>query len=300
MSYTSKSTIVAFQDTKEAALYSSYVVPIMISDLIPHGELDELETFEILPKLLPISLVDPKSPRSVHPDVIDYVAQFLVTFPQAIGILGIANGETLQQRKLQELPKLHKKIATLLDSVSDVVTAVHGNDQSASLEPKLEDISCQLIGLKLIDVNKMSWRQLMEFREDKEAAKALRNLRLFMQEKFDGKSSSFVFDSLNTAIEKHDEAVKRWGFETKTAVLESIFSSKSFSALTAGTITIALGVPIIPVAALAAAFEIGSVSMKIVNKRRGLAEFRRFDPVTYLVSARDLIKASPLRQERTG
>ena len=61
--------------------------------------------------------------------------------------------------------------------------------------------------------------------------------------------------------------------------------------LVAGTITIAFGAPLAVGAAAVAAFEIGNVSLKIVGKRRGLAEFRRFDPVTYLVSARELPEA---------
>lgn len=293
MSYSSTSTVVAFQDTKEAALYSDHVVPILISDLIPHSASGELELFEILPKLLPTSLVDPNAPRSVHPGVIQYVSQFLITFPQALNIRELRSGESLEERNRNELPNLHRNIAELLGSVSETVTGVHGEDQTASAGSKTEDVSCQLIGLQLVDVSRTSWRQLMEFREDRTSAQALRNLRLFLQEKFDGKSKEFVRDSLLLAIEKHDEAVKRWGFETKTAALESIFSSKTLQALAAGTITIVLGAPLVLGAAVAAAFEFGSVSLKIATKRRGLAEFRRFDPVTYLVSARQLAEANP-------
>jgi hypothetical protein len=291
MTYASTSTIVAFQDTKEAALYSDHVVPIMISDLISSRVSDELQTFEILPTLLPTSLVDPKAPRSVHPGVIRYVSQFLVTFPQAMGIHELSSGESVADRNRSELPALHREITALLGSVSETVTAVHGIDQTASAGTKTEDVSCQLIGLKLVDVSRTSWRQLVEFREDKACAQSLRNLRIFMQEKFDGKPQQYVRDSLLLAIERHDEAVKRWGFETKTAALESIFSSKSIAALAAGTITIALGAPVALGAAAVAAFELGNVSLKIVSKRRGLAEFRRFDPVTYLVSARELAEA---------
>lgn len=291
MTYTSTSAIVAFQDTKDAALYSDYVVPIMVSDLISSRASGELETFDILPKLLPTSLVDSKAPRSVHPGVIRYVSQFLVTFPQAMGIHDLRSGESVEERNRNELPNLHREIATLLGSVSETVTAVHGVDQTASKAAKAEDVSCQLIGLKLVDVSRTSWRHLLEFREDRDSALALRNLRLFLQEKFDGKPKEFVRDSLLLAIEKHDAAVKRWGFETKTAALESIFSSKSLAALAAGTITIALGAPLALGAAAVAAFEVGNVTLKVVGKRRGLAEFRRFDPVTYLVSARDLAEA---------
>lgn len=291
MSYAPTSTVVAFQNTREAALYSDYVVPILISDLIPLRGSDELQTFQILPKLLPTSLVDPDAPRSVHPGVITYVSQFLVTFPQALGIRELRSGETLEDRNRNELPALHRGIAALLESVSERVTGVHGIDVSAPADAKAEDVSCQLIGLNLVDVSRVSWRQLIEFREDRNSVQALRNLRLFLQEKFDGKPRDFVRDSLLLAIDKHDAAVKKWGFETKVAALESIFSSKSLQALAAGTITIALGAPLALGAAVAAALEIGNVTLKVVTKRRGLAEFRRFDPVTYLVSARELGEA---------
>ena len=291
MTYASTSTIVAFRDTKEAALYSNHVVPIKIVDLVPIQSSGDLETFKILAKLLPSSLVDLQAPRSVHPGVISYVAQFLMTYPQALGLRELRSGESIEERNRKQLPALHRKIAALLSSVSETVTALHGVDQAASSDTKTEDVSCQLIGLNLVDVSQASWRQILDFREDENSARALRNLRLFLQEKFDGKSREFVRDSLLLAIEKHDEAVRRWGFETKSAVLESIFSSKSLAALAAGTLSIAFGAPIVLGAAAVVAFEIGNVSLKVVGKRRGLSEFRQYDPVTYLVSARELSSA---------
>ncbi|MFL9863717.1 hypothetical protein PQR67_05985 [Paraburkholderia fungorum] len=291
MSYSSVSAILAFQDSKEAALYSDRIVPIELADLIPLRGSGDLELFEILPKILPGSLVDTSAPRSVHPEILSYVAKYLIAFPDALGIHTLASGESLEDRARSQIANLQKSMAALLNSVSEPIAGVHGVDLTASADSKTDDVSCQLIGLHLVDISGVSWRHLIEFREDAASLQALRNLRLFMQEKFDGKSKDFIRDSLLLAIDKHDTAVKKWGFETKQAVLESIFSSKSLQALGAGTITIALGAPIALGAAVAAAFEIGSFSLKIATKRRGLAEFRRFDPVTYLVSARGLSEA---------
>jgi hypothetical protein len=291
MAYSSSSTVVAFKSAKQAALYCEHVVPMEFAELIPVRDSGEPQLFDILQKVLPPSLLDSSAPRLVHPGIVTYLSTYLVAFPQVMGITSLPNGETLEQRAKSQLPGLYSNMANVLTSVAEPINGVLDIDPLGTAAIATDDVSCQLAGLNIIDVEKVSWKHLLAFREDAESVKQLQHLRLFFQEKFDGKPKEFVRDSLLVAIDKHDETVKKWGFETVTGVMESVFSSKSLAALGAGTVTIVLGAPIAVGAAIAAAFEVGSATIKIVSKRRALAEFRKFDPVSYLIGARELPKA---------
>jgi len=288
MSYATRSTAVAFKHAKHASLYCDHVVPLELSELIPVQGSGEPQLFDILQKLLPPSLVDPEAPRSVHRGVVKYSASYLVAFPESLGITSLPNGETLESRAKRQLPALYADMAQVLESVAEPINGVHGIDPLGKESEATEDVACQLAGLNIVDVDHVSWRHLVDFREDTESLRKLQNLRLFFHEKFDGKPKEYIEDSLLLAIEMHDEALKKFGFETIAGALECVFSSKSLAALGAGTITIAFGAPLAVGATVAAAFEIGAATLKIAKKRRALSDFRRFDPVSYLIAARDL------------
>lgn len=288
MSYASRPTVIAFKDAKHACLYCDHVVPLEMTELIPVRASGEPQLFDILQKVLPPSLLDTSAPRGVHPGVVSYLANYLVAFPIALGVTSLPNGETLESRAQSQLPGLYAHMGDVLVSVAEPVNGVLGLDPVAKPADASDDVACQLIGLNLVDVSRVSWKHLLEFREDKDSLEQLRQLRVFFQEKFDGKPKEYVRDALLLAIRKHDDTVKKWGFETFAAVLESIFSSKTLVALGAGAATFVLGAPISAGAAVAAAFELGSASVKIYRTRRSLSEFRRFDPVSYLISARKL------------
>jgi hypothetical protein len=288
MPYASRSTVVAFKNAKAGALYCEHVVPLQFSELIPIRGSGEPELFDILQKVFPPSLVDTRAPRSVHPGVVDYLSEYLVAFPQSLGITSLPDAETLEDRAKRRLPGLQAKMAQVLASVAEPISGVLEIDPLGEESEATQDVACQLAGLNIVDIDRVSWRHLLEFREDAESLRKLQNLRLFFHEKFDGKSKEYVRDALLLAIEKHDDTVKNWGFETVAGALECVFSSKSLAALGAGTITIALGAPLAVGATLAVVFEIGAATIKIATKRRALSEFRKFDPVSYLIAARNL------------
>ncbi len=68
--------------------------------------------------------------------------------------------------------------------------------------------------LNLIDVKKVSWETIVEFRSDPEAMDALRRFRLFFADSFKGKELSYVEDRLATALDDYKETTKLWGFDT--------------------------------------------------------------------------------------
>lgn len=291
MSYASRPTVVAFKDAKQACLYCDHVVPLEMTELIPVRDSGEPQLFDILHNVLPPSLINFSAPRGVHPGIVAYLSSYLVAFPSALGITELPNGETLESRAQSRLPGLYSHMNKVLVAVAEPIHGVLGIDPVAQQADATDDVACQLIGLNLVDVSRVSWKHLLEFRQDKESLEKLKQLRLFFQEKFDGKPKEYVQDALLLAIQKHDDTVRGWGFETFSGVLESVFSSKTLVAIGAGAATFVLGGPISAGAAVAAAFEVGAASLKIYKTRRKLSDFRKFDPVSYLIEARNLPKS---------
>src|SRR5437879_6015453 len=114
MSYASRSSVVAFSNAKQASLYCEHVVPLELMELMPVRGSEEPQVFDILQQVLPPSLVDAGWPRSVHPGVMAYTAEYLVAFPQWTGTEGLPTGETFEARAKKHLPQLHAHIAQVV------------------------------------------------------------------------------------------------------------------------------------------------------------------------------------------
>jgi hypothetical protein len=289
MTYATKSNVVAFSDAKQAALYFDYVIPARIHDLLDESR-EITQVANILQNILPPSLINSADRQFLHGAILDYLAQYAIAFPRLVGVTSLPTGETPDSRLHTRMPQLRDALVQILKSVSEPIKSVLGLDLFADAADETDDISLQLAGLSLVNVDHVRWEQLLEFRKDADSLRRLQNLRLFFHEKFDGKPQAYVRDALLLAIEKHDDTVKKWGFETVSAGLECIFSSKSLAALGAGIISVAFGAPIALAAATTAMVEIGAATLKIASKRRALSEFRKYDPVSYLIAARDLPK----------
>lgn len=108
----------------------------------------------------------------------------------------------------------HPKVFPSLSSDS------FGENASSVFEFSLRD-------LQLVDATKLSWRQIMEFREDEDNARRLRGLRLFFHENLKGKDKSFITDKMMSLQEEHVAAAHFWGMETKRKSFSAIFDQKT-------------------------------------------------------------------------
>ena len=93
-----------------------------------------------------------------------------------------------------------------------------------------------IMRLELIDTSKISWDKILSIREDSEAHKKLRRLRLIFEKDYSGKPFSFIEDDILSRIEDYENIVKDWKLETQIGLLEQIISSKSFPAFLGGSI----------------------------------------------------------------
>lgn len=146
-----------------------------------------------------------------------------------------------------------------------------------------------LASLELVDTNKLSWRQLLELRTDAEALRKLRRLRLFMEDKYDGKSRAFIEDDLAQRIDDYHETVKSGGLET---TLSSIGLLLGESAIVGSAVPAIcsklLGASVPEAVGIGTAIAIGRCVLEIGRKHHELQARLRRDQVAFLVHAQKL------------
>mgnify|MGYP000915221070 CR=1 FL=1 len=286
MKYESQSALACLQDTKNASLYFDNVVPLELSELIPIRDSGEPEMFEILNSILPSNLLDSNNPRGVNPLVIQYTSTYLIAFPSALGIFDLPNNETLEERHNKHMPKLLSDMSQLIHSSGCSASGIFGAVANTNQETAQEDPSLILSGLNLVDASKLSWKQILEIRDDKESINKLKRLRLFIYENYNDKPLNYIKDDLNQRIYDYENTAKELGLKTKESIFKAIFSSESTVGLTAAAIASAfLAAPIaIPLSlAIGSTFMIGNIALDFKSQKRELYNFKRDNPISYIV-----------------
>jgi hypothetical protein len=155
------------------------------------------------------------------------------------------------------------------------------------------DAVVSLANLNLIETKGVPWEKIVEFRKDKETQDKLRRLRLFVNDNYTGKSKAFIEDHLRTLISDHDEAVRKWQFETKTGALNIFLGSKLLAGTSlASFASVLMGAPlsVLSAAGVSAAVEIGKSLIHFGRQHYALRELKRDNPVSYICDARETLK----------
>ena len=289
MEYEKSEAVVCLSDTKDACLYFNKVIPLNLANIIPIEGFNDLEAFEVLHKILPLNLLDHTHPTGLNPSVISYINAYVKAVPNSIG--AEFSNEESDQIMRANFPALMQMKNGLVDSLGQSVSSIFGADPDSDTNNQQADPAFILSGLKLVDTSEISWRHIIELREDKESLKKLGRLRRFIFKNYQGMPTSFIEDDILEKISDYEDAVKRWDLKTKDSALNVIFSSKSVVEHTAVTIaSIFMGKPlIIPFAVgLDLAFLIGKIKLEIRSHKRDLSAFKRETPVTYLVEVKNL------------
>ena len=150
------------------------------------------------------------------------------------------------------------------------------------------DYFAAVSGLAMVDASKVSWEAIIEFRKRKESRAALRDLRLFLENDFEGKDTNFVIDTLLSRIERHEAELKVWGFELANRTLGVAVSKESLLSTSLASLSASLfGAPLTAAAGAAMAITVGScaveVGQAIIERKKG----KLGDPVRYLTSLKD-------------
>jgi hypothetical protein len=152
------------------------------------------------------------------------------------------------------------------------------------------DVAISLVSLKLVDTENVSWEQLLEFRQDSAARSSLRRLRLFAFENYEGKPQDFIRDDILTRISDYEDAVRKWGFETKSGVLTALLDSKIVQGgLVTSGLTALCHEPLAAIASAAVpvAIQLGRIALDIRKQEFAWRDVMRNNPVSYIVDANE-------------
>lgn len=141
---------------------------------------------------------------------------------------------------------------------TSVVNAPDGATLSA------DTVSVVLQGIDLIDVDKLSWRKILEIRKDKTALTELRDLRLFLHETMVGLEYDVAVDKIEACLNRYRQQVGAWRLETVRKSLLMVVSKEGIGLTALGALaSFALtGIPVDPAtlaATVAAAVKGGAV-----------------------------------------
>lgn len=175
-------------------------------------------------------------------------------------------------------------VVPVFNSYSDI--------ESFLSEEKAGALEIVISNIELIDTSKAEWKQILEFRNDKEAKRKLCKFRLFLYENYVGKSKDYIEDHLQQKIEDYEKASKEHGFKLKDGMLLSLLESKSFLGSTSlGVFGILTGEFTITAVALApSAIELGKIGIKIRKAKRAIQSFKDNHELAYIFEARKRIK----------
>ena len=163
----------------------------------------------------------------------------------------------------------------------------------SSCNAKEEDLTISITNINLVDTKKTEWPQIIEFRNDKQARKKLRNLRLFLTANYEGKSISFIEDDLSKRLDEYKDVCKDWGFETRVSTIMALMDSKYLRrGIGASFAAAILGEPVygISIAATATLLEVGKVALCLSKKLHEFNKLKRDHDLAYIIEARKLLE----------
>ena len=128
----------------------------------------------------------------------------------------------------------------------DVIPTFNSFDQFRISYPDGYFLAYQaaLNNLSLVSPHKLSWKQVMDFRQDKNALHKYRSLRLWFFDGIKAKSLNQATDIIAQRIEDYQWAIKKHGLNTIAGVFSKIVSLQSISAIATGAgLTAIIGGP---------------------------------------------------------
>jgi len=239
--------------------------------LIQFLRLDETFGREKLPSLLkelqlefPLLDIDPNSAPDDLGDLLGYISKDQTQILQSLGFMGS--------------PYWFNE---------DVWTS----KTSAHTPDSIDSFILSLRGMSVIDANRLSWEEILEFRKDESARSSLRRLRTFFEDNFAGKDPDYISDKLLSLEDDYSRTAKLWGFETTQKALSVVFSERSSLVTSASGLAAALaGAPLGVAAAAAAAIPLGRFSLEFSNALIKAAREKTQNPVRFISHLRRLNK----------
>ena len=153
----------------------------------------------------------------------------------------------------------------------------------------LPEIEATLAGLEIVDVDNVSWEEILEFRKDLKSREGLRRLRLYLTKEYVGKTRDQIEAGILLAIEDQRRAAKTSGFRLTFTTMRSVCNAKT--ALTVGGVGAVAEVlsgnatGLTMGLAAGATLEFAGLVLSVVEAARDLRELHKNHPLWYVMEA---------------
>lgn len=148
------------------------------------------------------------------------------------------------------------------------------------------DPSITLSNLNLIDASEAEWRQIIEIRKDVESHRKLSRLRLFIHNNYSDCSFAYIEDDLSRRIDEYERVTKKFGLKTTLSTISLLLEAKALQASAgAGLVAGLFGGPLVGLSA-AAAIEIGRIVVSVAEKRHDLKDWQSGHDLAFIFDTR--------------
>ncbi len=154
--------------------------------------------------------------------------------------------------------------------------------------------SFRMEDIPVVDVDKISWDQIFEFRSDNESFKSARRFRNYHKANLEGLSKSYAYDKFMQDYDDYLKSIKKHGMESKIACLEQLASSKTILVSAGLTIaSLAIGEPVVATSAICGGvfIEGAKISLKLSKRSLSLQQLKSSSPMLYVDKLRSYEKA---------
>lgn len=125
-------------------------------------------------------------------------------------------------------------------------------------------ICLSLSDLEIVDEEKLTWEQVMDFRDDKEARKKYQRFLHWLDKEMIGSSQSFVEDDVSQRLEDYKRALKKHEIKTVAGSVEEALDGKDWAGPSGrAAVIMERGHPILTL--LGAGLRVGRVVVKLVQ-----------------------------------
>lgn len=151
------------------------------------------------------------------------------------------------------------------------------------------DPSITLSKLNLVDTSRAEWRQIIELRKDIESHRKLAKLRLFIHKNYADCSFAHIEDDLSQRIEEYERVTKKFGLKTTLSSLSMLLDIKALQASAgAGLVAGLFGGPLVGLSA-AAAIEIGKIAVNIAEKHHDLKDWQSGHELAFIFDTKKIL-----------
>lgn len=157
-------------------------------------------------------------------------------------------------------------------------TVVYHSSEARDIEYKegsSEVVLASIDNLNIVDEKSLSWDQVMQFRDDKEAKLKYRRMMLWLNTEMIGRTQNYIEDAIAVKLDDYEHALKKHGIKAVLGFLSCMLDWKAIVAASppAGGL-IASGEPIWGTA-LGAGLVIGQAAVKVAQKGLDLDDTKR-------------------------